>query len=1301
MSLTTRSRPLTAALGVLALLASFLVPVLGGALPSAAAAVADRERVLTHGHVDGFETTYDAATGKVVLNVKDDTRIYEPGSAIWAPESTTFAWEDERSVATLPAATGAWSFLGAYGGTQAWLGTQTGSEQSYAPWVGWSTERLNGSLAGTGITPAPGQPVSLDVRIEGPGDVFAFQNGSFGEPINRYIDTTASAGGTIPVAANAHVHTNWVFTAEGDYTVVVTPSLATTEHGTISGDPATYHFRIGERAPEPVTTSLSVALDAPEHVEGATAVLTAVQDPQTELSTYRWEVAATGSEEFVPVDGATGATYERVVALADDGARVRAVLLDGDRAAGTSEPVTLSVTPAPPSHSVVITGLEDWYALGSTIYMDAVLEPAVEGATYRWELRGVDATEFAPFFPTLFNREQLSLVANEIAEGETWRVVALDPQGVELATSEPVVIPEVREVPWEAPVLDKTPVVLSDGHIDLFNLYLDAGRLVLAVVDDTQQHANRSVDRAPGAVTVSVDPALAATPVPDAGYAFLGEPGDEVYVLPSSQTEGLPWPGWTTERLEKSLPEGVTASDLRYEIEADGPGSVSAWAGGLGGSPRVHFDSGDGGPDAVPVAVGAHVHTSWGFTEQGTYTLRVTAKGSLSDGTELTSDTETYTFQVGEEQPDPEPQPDPDPEPQPDPDPQPDPGTDPEPGTPSEPNREFVLHRGHVDGFETTYDAASKKLVLSVKDDTRIYESGSAYRSPADVTLAYQDERGVQRLPAAEGAWSFLGEHGGTDAWVGTQSGDQQEFLPWVGWSTERLLSSLEGTGITPASGSPATLDVEVDGPGEVFTFQNDSFGNPVNRYVDTTTSAGGRIPVASNAHVHTNWIFTAAGDYHLTVTPSMKTAGGETVAGEPAEYHVRVGAYVPSWQPLTDAELTDANRGDVELATSSIALGDDVAVTSPSLADGREVVAYVYSEPTSAGTASAQDGEVTVTVPTSVGTGEHKLALYDSAAGDLVGWAPFTATAVDAPGPGGGTGGGGSAGGGAGDGAVGDGDQGPGTGAPAPEQCIPTPVKSQVRTAAVGGVTDGHFDFGSRVEDGKLVTTVKDDRKQPASWVDPGSLTFRLGDAAKDEVPAGFDFLGEAGSTIWSIGQVQESGVPWLGWNTQHPTLVEAAAGPVTYRLDAVDGPGELGVYGTGNFGGVGQKFFGTMPGFGKSTEVTLNQHVHANWAFTEQGVYKVTFTLSVPLKGGGTVSDTATLTFSVGDSSGTTTKTTYVGRTASGEECALSAEQKAALASTGADPVSALALGALLLVTGGALYGVSRRRRGAHPAG
>src|SRR5690606_34249628 len=154
-----------------------------------------------------------------------------------------------------------------------------------------------------------------------------------------------------------------------------------------------------------------------------------------------------------------------------------------------------------------------------------------------------------------------------------------------------------------------------------------------------------------------------------------------------------------------------------------------------------------------------------------------------------------------------------------------------------------------------------------------------------------------------------------------------------------------------------------------------------------------------------------------------------------------------------------------------------------------------------------------------------------------------------------------------------------------------------------------------------------------------------------------------------------------------QHPSLIEAASGPVTFTLDDVDGPGALGVYATGTFGGVGAKNFGTMSGFPKSMSVPLNQHVHANWAFTEPGIYSVTMTQSVRLKAGGTASDTATLKFSVGDSSGMTTKTTYVGKTASGAECDLSDEQLDRLASTGSTVAAPIAVAVGLVLTGAAL--------------
>ncbi|MEV0949651.1 TIGR03773 family transporter-associated surface protein [Promicromonospora sp. NPDC050249] len=825
-----RSHKFGALAAAVALLSAVVVPALGPtalAAGPASAAVPDRQFVLDRGHVDGFETTYDAETGKLALSVRDDTRIYDGGPVYRTPESTTLAYEDAQSQVTLPAAEGGWAFLGEHGGATVWLGSQTGEDQGYSPWVGWSTERLLDSLAGTGITPAPGRPVSLDVAVDGPGDVFTFQNDSFGQPVNRYVDTTTSDGGTIPVAANAHVHSNWVFTAEGDYTLTVTPSLATSDGATVTGDAATYHVRVGER-PEPTATP----------------------------------------------------------------------------------------TPTP-----------------------------------------------------------------------------------------------------------------------------------------------------------SPTPSATPTPTP----------------IPS---------------------------------------------------------------------------------------------------------------------PTPTPRPTPTPKPTPSPTPT-DPGTAPVPDQ----DRRFVLDHGHADVFETRYDAASGRLALSVKDDSRIHADRTVYRSPSKVTLAYADPRGQVELPEATGAWAFLGEHGGKTAWLGSQTGSDQAYLPWAGWSTERLLPSLAGTGITPAAGSPVSLVVKVTGPGDVFTFQNDSFGQPVNRYIDTRASDGGKIPVAANAHVHTNWVFTAAGDYHLKVTPRLRTSDGRTITGPAVDYHFRAGA-----------EQTDDPDGD-----------------GPGKDPGKNPGTGPDDDPGTDPEKDPSDDNNPGTDPGAVGTGQ------------------------DDP------------------------------------QCVAQPVTSEVSTPEVGGISSGHFDFGSMVEDGKLVAQVKDDREQPSSWVDPASLTFKLGEAAEDKVPAGseFAFLGTAGSTIWSVGQVQETGVPWIGWNTQHPSLIEAADGPVTFTLDGVDGPGELGVYATGTFGGVGAKNFGTLEGFPRSMSVPLNQHVHASWAFTKPGVYSVTMTQSVPLKSGGTASDAATLKFSVGDTAGTTTRTTYVGRTPSGEECDLSAAQRAALASTGASVFQPLALAGLLLLAGGLLIVVAQRRR------
>jgi len=113
----------------------------------------------------------------------------------------------------------------------------------------------------------------------------------------------------------------------------------------------------------------------------------------------------------------------------------------------------------------------------------------------------------------------------------------------------------------------------------------------------------------------------------------------------------------------------------------------------------------------------------------------------------------------------------------------------------------------------------------------------------------------------------------------------------------------------------------------------------------------------------------------------------------------------------------------------------------------------------------------------------------------------------------------------------------------------------------ATGNATDGHFDLGPAIDNGTLVARVKDDRTQPAQWVDPSSLTFALGDAARITAPADLGFVATPGSSVWLIPSTQIAGVPWLGLNSQREEIVTGTSGPVQFTLDAVEGTDSVSV--------------------------------------------------------------------------------------------------------------------------------------------
>ncbi|WP_394940324.1 TIGR03773 family transporter-associated surface protein [Psychromicrobium sp. YIM B11713] len=173
-----------------------------------------------------------------------------------------------------------------------------------------------------------------------------------------------------------------------------------------------------------------------------------------------------------------------------------------------------------------------------------------------------------------------------------------------------------------------------------------------------------------------------------------------------------------------------------------------------------------------------------------------------------------------------------------------------------------------------------------------------------------------------------------------------------------------------------------------------------------------------------------------------------------------------------------------------------------------------------------------------------------------------------------------------------------------------------------------GHVDFASRIVDGKLRSQIKDGTSSAVQWREPSDTVIKLKPEAKITLPGGaFDFLGAAGSQVYQIPQTQRPGLVWLGWNTEELGLGQVSS-PVSWTLDAVNGPGQVHIFELSAFGSPIQ-----VLSAGGSYQIPLGTHAHGNWAFSAPGIYRLSMTQSAVLSGGERVSDHQTLTVLVGD--------------------------------------------------------------------
>lgn len=239
--------------------------------------------------------------------------------------------------------------------------------------------------------------------------------------------------------------------------------------------------------------------------------------------------------------------------------------------------------------------------------------------------------------------------------------------------------------------------------------------------------------------------------------------------------------------------------------------------------------------------------------------------------------------------------------------------------------------------------------------------------------------------------------------------------------------------------------------------------------------------------------------------------------------------------------------------------------------------------------------------------------------------------------------------------------------------------------------ISAGHVDLGTMFVDGELTMLARDDSQEPPVWRELDDVVLQVSDSAKQTLPESgeFDFTGAgAGEDVWVIPQTEVQGVPWLGWNTQAPSLLERSSNGVSLEFGGHEGDGDFSLF--LQPGGFHEpqllwtsRVDGTQPMW-----VEPNTHTHANWVFTDPGVHLVGVRAVVKDNEGVMHSDEQVLRVAVGDE---TDPTQALGATFAGpfrsEEAAAEEEAPAGGASTGlfvalGIGVLVIALVALLLV-------------------
>ena len=567
-----------------------------------------------------------------------------------------------------------------------------------------------------------------------------------------------------------------------------------------------------------------------------------------------------------------------------------------------------------------------------------------------------------------------------------------------------------------------------------------------------------------------------------------------------------------------------------------------------------------------------------------------------------------------------------------------------------------TLDRGHADIFDLTSDA-SGALTLRIKEDA----TGSGVMREPEQTLLAVNKSTLTQIPAsvsqATGAPAA--------AYLLGQSGDNQATVLWPGWDT---------LGVAAGGYDAARFHISYTGPadGRIYAFTS-SFTEGMKAVTNDGSfdlaPGGDDIDQPYAAHKHVNWLFTRAGRYTLTVQASAWTPGNTGSANAQSAVHTYTIDVADEASCLAESGAAPSTDQAQPAPAPGVGPGSVSSTNNQAAQDQADNGATGTPSAPAPATTSGTTGTTGTTTGANPAPSSGAHTTSGTTGGERCVATRITREATEA-------------------------EAATLASNSAPANTARTTLTVSVGDGASGNATDGHFDLGPAIENGTLVARVKDDRSQPAQWVDPSSLTFALGDAARITAPADLGFVATPGSSVWLIPSTQIAGVPWLGLNSQREEIVTGTTGPVQFTLDAVEGPGRVAVFNAGALGsGVGEHVF---DGPGTGYTLGANTHAHQNWVFTAPGTYTLTITMRVTpngaaLAGSGFGSGGDLTATGATGPNGRPMVSQVVGRTASGKDCDLS------LATTGADTIPLTVVSLTWALTGAACVwvGAIGRRR------